>query len=198
MPPLRTDEESPQFEDIHMPQTSNPGGNEKGRERRMSATALLQNPLAGLTKEQILADVDSFVEQRGLAEHREEFRKGALLAQVNNQENGFEAVDMITEEEKEVLRKEQTHRWHQPFMLYFLCTLCAGSAIVQGMDQTAVNGAQVENSTALTTLHSILTRFSDLLLRRIRHSKRCPITRPSEWSSISMLCSHWVLDQPHS
>ncbi|OQO13302.1 hypothetical protein B0A48_01530 [Cryoendolithus antarcticus] len=27
-------------------------------------------------------------------------------------------------------------------MLYFLVTLCAGSAIVQGMDQTAVNGAQ--------------------------------------------------------
>jgi hypothetical protein len=31
-------------------------------------------------------------------------------------------------------------------MLYFLCTLCAGSAIVQGMDQTAVNGAQVRSS----------------------------------------------------
>ena len=28
-------------------------------------------------------------------------------------------------------------------MLYFLVVLCAGSAIVQGMDQTAVNGAQV-------------------------------------------------------
>ena len=27
-------------------------------------------------------------------------------------------------------------------MLYFLVVLCAGSAIVQGMDQTAVNGAQ--------------------------------------------------------
>jgi MFS family permease len=27
-------------------------------------------------------------------------------------------------------------------MMYFLCTLCAGSAIVQGMDQSAVNGAQ--------------------------------------------------------
>merc|ERR1712000_554768 len=51
-------------------------------------------------------------------------------------------IDMLTEEEKGTLRKEETHRWHQPFALYFLCTLCAGSAIVQGMDQTTVNGAQ--------------------------------------------------------
>jgi hypothetical protein len=33
---------------------------------------------------------------------------------VNNQAGAFEQVDLLTEEEKAVLRKEETHRWHQP------------------------------------------------------------------------------------
>jgi hypothetical protein len=69
----------------------------------------LTNPLAGLSKEEVLRDVDVFITEKGLDEHRDDLRKGALLARV---------------------------------ALYFLCILCAGSAIVQGMDQTAVNGAQ--------------------------------------------------------
>lgn len=105
--------------------------------------ALLRNPLIGMSREDILKDVDAFVDEKNLSEHREEFRKGALVAQVGNVQDAFETIDGLTEDEKEVLRREETHRWSQPFMLYFLCTLCAGSAIVQGMDQTAVNGAQV-------------------------------------------------------
>jgi len=95
-----------------------------------------------MTDEDCLRDVDSWVEQRGLQHERETFRKGALLARVINTEGAFESMD-LTQEEKEVLRRESTHRWSQPFMLYFLVVLCAGSAIVQGMDQTAVNGAQI-------------------------------------------------------
>ena len=78
-----------------------------------------------------------------LGEYREAFRKGAMLARVYQRPNGFEYVDSVSEEEKEVLRREISKRWSQPFMLYFLVVLCAGSAIVQGMDQTSVNGAQV-------------------------------------------------------
>lgn len=111
--------------------------------RRASSAALLRNPLAGMTTEEILADVDTFVDERGLSDHREDFRKGALLAQVGNTQGAFEHIDAVSEEDKVVLRREETNKWDQPFMLYFLCTLCAGSAIVQGMDQTAVNGAQV-------------------------------------------------------
>ncbi|KAF5545560.1 myo-inositol transport ITR1 [Fusarium phyllophilum] len=111
-------------------------------QRRVSKATLLRNPLAGMTREEVLADVDAFVESKGLTEHREDFRKGALVAQANNTPGGFEKIEMLSEDEKAVLRKEETSRWHQPFALYFLCTLCAGSAIVQGMDQTTVNGAQ--------------------------------------------------------
>ncbi|KAI9150292.1 putative metabolite transport protein YwtG [Paramyrothecium foliicola] len=107
-----------------------------------STTALFSNPLQGMSDEAVIADVDQFVEERGLSEHRDDFRKGALLARVQHTPDGFEQINSLTEEEKGFLRREVTHRWHQPFMLYFLCTLCAGSAIVQGMDQTAVNGAQ--------------------------------------------------------
>ncbi|KAL2755660.1 hypothetical protein ACRALDRAFT_1064307 [Sodiomyces alcalophilus JCM 7366] len=113
-----------------------------GGRRGSTLGTLLNNPLVGMSREDILADVDSFVEEKGIAEHRDVFRKGALVAQVSNQDGAFEHIAELDEEEKNLLRRELTHRWSQPFMLYFLCTLCAGSAIVQGMDQSAVNGAQ--------------------------------------------------------
>nr|POF15347.1 d-xylose-proton symporter [Quercus suber] len=116
---------------------------DKSTSRRASVAALLRNPLAGMSEEEIIADVDEFVESKGLAESRDAFRKGALIARVGQRENGFESIDILSKDEKAMLRHEITHRWSQPFMLYFLVVLCAGSAIVQGMDQTAVNGAQI-------------------------------------------------------
>lgn len=121
--------------------------NQIAGQQKATVGALLKNPLAGMTDAQIIADADRFVEEKGLTEHREAFRKGAMLARVQNNDTAFEQLDIITEQEKETLRKEVKNRWHQPFMLYFLCSLCAGSAIVQGMDQTAVNGAQVRGAT---------------------------------------------------
>ncbi|OBS29482.1 hypothetical protein FPOA_03419 [Fusarium poae] len=151
MPHPRVDNEAPYPEDYindsHRNSSSNgtfvnDNPNNIGGQRRVSKATLLRNPLAGMTRAELLADVDAFVDSKGLQDHREDFRKGALVAQVNNTPGAFEKIDIVTEEEKAVLRKEETSRWHQPFALYFLCTLCAGSAIVQGMDQTAVNGAQ--------------------------------------------------------
>ena len=128
MPPPKADGEAPTHE--------------HDRTTEADLATKLQNPLVGLTQDEILADADAFVESKGLAEHRDVFRKGALISQVINIPNGFEDLEILNEEDKAVLRKEETHRWSQPKMLYFLCMLCAGSAIVQGMDQTAVNGAQ--------------------------------------------------------
>lgn len=150
MPPPRADDEAPHQDDYINESHRNSSSNGTfvndnpniGVERRVSKATLLRNPLAGMTRAEVLADVDAFVDSKGLDEHREDFRKGALVAQVNNTPGAYEKIDILTEDEKAVLRKEETSRWHQPFALYFLCTLCAGSAIVQGMDQTAVNGAQ--------------------------------------------------------
>jgi hypothetical protein len=110
--------------------------------RQGSVAAKLRNPLAGLSEQQVLADVETWCTEKGLQSDLESFRKGALIARVGQREDGFEYVDALSAEEKDTLRHEINHRWSQPFMLYFLVVLCAGSAIVQGMDQTAVNGAQ--------------------------------------------------------
>jgi hypothetical protein len=112
-------------------------------QRKASVAAKLRNPLTGFTEEQVLADVETWCTDKGLTQDLDSFRKGALIARVGQRDDGFEYVSILSEEEKGWLRHEATHRWSQPFMLYFLVVLCAGSAIVQGMDQTAVNGAQV-------------------------------------------------------
>jgi len=125
-------------------------GQRRRSTRQPSVAALLQNPLSGMTDGDVVEDVDAFVDARGLQEHRDVFHKGALLARYQQREDGFEYIDKLTEEDKEILRYEMSHRWHQPFRLYFLVVLCAGSAIVQGMDQTAVNGAQVSTITKET------------------------------------------------
>jgi hypothetical protein len=111
--------------------------------RKASVAAKLRNPLAGFSEEQVLADVETWCTEKGLMQDLDSFRKGALVARMGQRDDGYEYVSILSEEEKDWLRHESTHRWSQPFMLYFLVVLCAGSAIVQGMDQTAVNGAQV-------------------------------------------------------
>lgn len=113
-----------------------------GKNHSHEVAAKLTNPLEGFSEEDVLRDVDQFIDDKGLDQYREEFRRGALLARVFQQPTGFETVKAISEEERDILRMEVSNRWKQPFQLYFLAVLCAGSAIVQGMDQTAVNGAQ--------------------------------------------------------
>lgn len=86
----------------------------------------LRNPLEGMTEEDCLADVDRWVEARGLGEHRETFRKGGLVARVQFENDGFERVGLLNDADKQILRDEITHKWRHPFALYFLCVLCAG------------------------------------------------------------------------
>lgn len=141
--------------------------------RQSSVAAKLRNPLVGMSEEHVLADADAFVDARGLEDKRDAFRKGALLARVAQRENGFENVSMLSEEEKGWLRDEITHRWRHPFQLYFLVILCAGSAIVQGMDQTAVNGTilwdgrptrELQKCFGLPWAHLFLTQLFRTLL----------------------------------
>lgn len=92
----------------------------------------LKNPLEGLTEDEVIADVDRFVESRGMQEHRDTFRKGGLVARVQYEQSGFEKIGLLNDGDKQILRDEVNHKWRHPFRLYFLCVLCAGSAIVQG------------------------------------------------------------------
>ncbi|KAN0068909.1 Sugar transporter domain containing protein [Elaphomyces granulatus] len=102
-------------------------------------SAVFENPLAGISREQLLRDVETFCNQYGLREYEDTFKKGALVSQ--NPEMAQELTE-LSEEEKEVLRRESTHKWSYPWQLYFLAGMCSLAAAVQGMDETVNNGAQ--------------------------------------------------------
>ncbi|KAF9008009.1 hypothetical protein BDQ17DRAFT_1388925 [Cyathus striatus] len=102
--------------------------------------AKLANPLAGISHEQLILDAAAFAKLHGLGKHVELFQKGALVAQDPLK---FDALSLLTSEDKEILRSELSNRWKQPKMLYYLVILCSVAAAVQGMDETVINGANL-------------------------------------------------------
>ncbi|KAI9456302.1 MFS sugar transporter [Russula earlei] len=105
-----------------------------------NVNAKLSNPLAGLSHEQLINDGAEFARAHGLADKEELFKKGALAAQ---DPLAFESIPYFTEEEKNIFRREYTHRWDQPATLYHLVILCSVAAAVQGMDEAVINGANL-------------------------------------------------------
>jgi hypothetical protein len=91
-------------------------------------SAVFENPLAGISREQLLRDVETFCNQYGLREYEDTFKKGALVSQ--NPEMAQELTE-LSEEEKEVLRRESTHKWSYPWQLYFLAGKCSDMAPVR-------------------------------------------------------------------
>lgn len=55
-------------------------------------------------------------------------KKGALVAQ---DPPSFESIDELDEDEKIALRREITHKWSQPRVLYITIILCSIGAAVQ-------------------------------------------------------------------
>ncbi|KAJ8696572.1 hypothetical protein PTI98_006432 [Pleurotus ostreatus] len=106
----------------------------------VDVNAKLANPLEGIPQEQVMDDAEAFAKKYGLGELSDVFRKAALVAQ---DPLGFETLPHLTDEDRDCLRREVTHRWDQPKMLYYLVILCSVAAAVQGMDETVVNGAQL-------------------------------------------------------
>ena len=96
----------------------------------LKANIKLANPLVGIPHEQLEADAVEFAKSHGLGHLEDEFRKAALVAQ---DPTVFESLTQLSEEDKNVLRRELTHRWAQPAQLYFLVVLCSLSAAVQGV-----------------------------------------------------------------
>ncbi|KAJ3773399.1 hypothetical protein FB446DRAFT_733255 [Lentinula raphanica] len=102
--------------------------------------AKLANPLAHISHEQLMEDAKVFAETHGLEDLVVEFQKGALVAQDPSR---FEDLTQLDEEDKAVLKRELTHKWDQPYMLYYLVILCSMAAAVQGMDESVINGANL-------------------------------------------------------
>jgi sugar porter (SP) family MFS transporter len=102
--------------------------------------AKIQNPLRGIPRAKLLQQVEAFVEEKGLEDKIELFKKAALLAQ---NPKTFEQLPELTEEDKTVIRRETTHKWSQPRDLYLTVVICSLAAAVQGWDQTGSNGANL-------------------------------------------------------
>lgn len=75
-----------------------------------------------------------------MSEHADLFGRAALVARENDR---FESVSELREDELAALRYEKDHKWHGPFMLWFSIGLCAVGAATQGWDQTGANGANL-------------------------------------------------------
>ncbi|KAL8916574.1 MAG: hypothetical protein Q9208_008445 [Pyrenodesmia sp. 3 TL-2023] len=132
----------PGLRPTHSPSSSQgfESGEKDGKARQQSVVnTKLQNPLAEMSYDELMADVLQFAEEHQLQHALDDLQKGALVAQKRSE---FEKMDRLTDDDKTLIREEKLHRWRQPKMMYYMTILCAGSAIVQGMDQSAVNGAQ--------------------------------------------------------
>ena len=84
---------------------------------RDKLNAMFENPLAGISREQLFADVDKFCNDNGLSEYNEVFRKGALVAQ---NPAGAQDLDILNQADKHILEREHTHKWSHPKQLYYL------------------------------------------------------------------------------
>lgn len=97
-----------------------------------------KNPLAGLTKEELMENVEAFAREKDLEHILDDLKKGALVAQ---DPKAFESLGELSEEEKDWLRRETTHKWHQPFMMYFMTSesrlLCGTSLPVSDLVQSS-------------------------------------------------------------
>jgi hypothetical protein len=91
----------------------------------------IKNPLSGVLKAQLLSDVEEFAKERGMMDILPLLKKGALVAQ---DPLSFETIEELDEDEKVPLRREVTHRWSQPRVLYLTITICSIGAAVQYVD----------------------------------------------------------------
>jgi hypothetical protein len=65
----------------------------------------IQNPLYGIPRQELMRQVEEFTKEKGLDDKLELFQRAALLAQ--NQKD-FENMPELSDEDKEVIRRETT------------------------------------------------------------------------------------------
>ncbi|KAJ4271627.1 hypothetical protein NW762_000332 [Fusarium torreyae] len=106
--------------------------------------AKIKNPLSGLPRARLLADVDDFCRKKDLDHFRALIRKGALVAQDPTGYEDIEGDEKLNDQEIQALRDEILHKWRVPFVLYLTVITCSIGAAVQGWDQTGSNGANLE------------------------------------------------------
>ncbi|KAF4877176.1 putative polyol transporter 2 [Colletotrichum siamense] len=114
---------------------------DKEEQKRLEASQKLENPLGGFTLEQLGRMGEEYCEKHGITDEADvrAFRLGAMIA---GNMNKYDTMRELTAQERAVLDGETTHKWRNPKMLYAVVAICSFCAVVQGMDETVVNGAQ--------------------------------------------------------
>jgi hypothetical protein len=110
---LSTNMETKTYEDKHIDSSEHL---DRSTGAEVSDAKKLINPLHGISKEQLLADVDQFCAETGMTEHTDVFRRGALVAQRPEE---YEEIPELTEDDLFWLRKSTASKWSHPKMLYF-------------------------------------------------------------------------------
>ncbi|KAF5022002.1 hypothetical protein F66182_5959 [Fusarium sp. NRRL 66182] len=106
--------------------------------------ARIKNPLWGIPRGKLLADVDDFCRKKDLNDYRHLIRRGALVAQDPTGYEDIEGGEKLDDKEIQALRDEILHKWRVPFVLYLTVATCSIGAAVQGWDQTGSNGANLQ------------------------------------------------------
>jgi len=109
-------------------------------QRIAELSAKLENPLSGFSTHELVQQAQDFCQAHGLNDQLENFKRGALLAA---DPQDLDRIPGITQEERQFIEWESTRRWKQPMMMYFIAIISSMAAIVQGMDEAVVNGAQI-------------------------------------------------------
>lgn len=94
------------------------------------------NPFEGLTVEQVVQNAVKFANDHDMVDEADYFAKGAAVAYDGR-------TSHLTPEEAAIIEMETTHKWKQPKALYYMSIMGAMCAVVQGMDETVINGAQL-------------------------------------------------------
>ncbi|KJA22446.1 hypothetical protein HYPSUDRAFT_67116 [Hypholoma sublateritium FD-334 SS-4] len=101
-----------------------------------NVNAKIQNPLHGIPHDELLVQVETFAKEHDMMDILHFLQKGALLAQ---NPAGIHEIKELDDADREVIRREKTHKWSQPWALYFTVVLCSLAAAVQ----SGSNGANL-------------------------------------------------------
>lgn len=126
-----------EYENASVKDSDSSNQNLSADQLRANINAKIANPLAHFSHGQLMEKGEAFVRkyQVGDDEDIRAFRFGAILAQDPNR---HAEIDGLTAEESEVLTKEITSKWSQPFLMYLIIVLCSTCAAVQGMGKCHV------------------------------------------------------------
>lgn len=111
--------------------------------------AKIKNPLAGIPKHELMAQVEEFAAEKGVTEYIGYLKKGALVAQDPDNYEEIHGEHKLDNAEVNALQREVSHKWRIPRMLYMTIITCSIGAAVQGWDQEGSNGANLSFPTAL-------------------------------------------------